>query len=389
MFLAAFLALGLPRERLEENLARIGLGRFFTLEYGQATRHGLAGRRIEFPRCPEADQHPAPKDLAAADDILTASGLPATVRGICEQLFLMLAEAEARVHGTTVDKIHFHEVGDYDTLADFVGFATALDWLQPDAVALRPVPLGSGFIECAHGRLPLPGPAATVLLENLPVVETGIAAELATPTGAALYRYLHESFPHIAEPVYRLEAVGYGAGRRELEERPNLLRLRCGRLAAASATANFAREEIVVLETLIDDLSPEKLADLAATLRHAGAIEVGLKPVLMKKGRPGNELFLLTALEREAELVELLFRLSPTLGIRRRLTERYLLERRSRTFTTSFGEIRGKAAYDRGGRRMNFKLEADDLAARAREAGCSPSRIELLAGAEIIRQELK
>jgi uncharacterized protein (TIGR00299 family) protein len=390
MFLAAFLELGLPRERLETNLARIGLGRLFDVAYGRTTRQSLVGGRIDFPCLRGGELNPAPKSPAAVAEFLAAAGLPSQVRQISERLFALLAAAEAQVHGTTLDKVHFHEVGDYDTLADFVGCATALDWLQPTAVNLRPVPLGCGSIDSAHGRLPLPGPAATILLEGLPVVETGIEAELVTPSGAAICRYLFDSFPNLFEPVHRLGASGCGAGRRELVERPNLLRLRLGELTVRPpVNATFAREEIVELATLLDDSSPEKVADLAAELRRTGALEVWIRPVIMKKGRPGSELLLLCLPEREEVLVECLFVSSSTLGVRRRFQERYRLERRNEEFITSFGRLRGKSACDSLGRRLNFKFEHDDIAARARENGLAPAELETLVQAELIRSRLK
>ncbi len=388
MFLGAFLDLGLPRELLRSNLAAVGLGDCFELRLERVSRHGIAAVKVDFPALPAAGARPAPKDLAGVVSLLERAALPEPVGSVSAAIFSLLAEAEARVHGRDVAKVHFHEVGNYDTLADIVGAATALSWLRPERVAARPVPLGAGFVDCAHGRLPLPVPATAVLLEGFEVEQTRIPVELATPTGAAIYRYLRENFAPPEEAGFRLLRSGFGAGSRELAARPNLLRLACGVPGTGNqeeipAPAPFRRETVAVLSTLIDDLSPEKFAALGDRLRAAGALDVCGRPVQMKKGRPGMELVIISRPEQESRLVELLFTRSPTLGIRRRLEERYVLEREERAFTTSFGAIRGKLARDPAGRIMNFKLESDDIESLAEKHGLSSARIEALLLAEI------
>ncbi|NPA25601.1 MAG: nickel pincer cofactor biosynthesis protein LarC [Deltaproteobacteria bacterium] len=396
MFLGAFLDLGLPPEILRRNLAEIGLGERFGMSLAEVSRHGIRAVKVDFPDLPGARSHPAPKDLSGVCALLEGSGLPEPVRSMSIGIFHLLAQAEARVHGKNPAQVHFHEVGNYDTLADIVGAATALEWLRPERVAARPVPLGAGFVDCAHGRLPLPVPATAVLLEDLEVEQTDIAAELATPTGAAIYRYLRENFAPLEDADFRLLESGYGAGSRELAARPNLLRLFCGRIMETRPVPEknlspevFRRETVAVLVTLIDDLSPEKFAGLAERLRVAGALEVCSRPTQMKKGRLGMELEIICRPKQETELVELLFTRSPTLGIRRRLEERYLLEREQHLFTTSFGEIRGKLARDLGGRVMNFKLESDDIESLAEKHGLSSARIEALLLAEIDKSAYK
>ncbi len=394
MFLGAFLDLGLPREKVRANLATVGLGSCFDMETASAVRHGISAARVDFPALPGAAEQPAPNTLTGIEELLGKASLPDRVAAVSREIFKILACAEARVHGrVSPEAVHFHEVGDYDTLADIIGTATALDYFAPRRRLARPVPLGTGFIEAAHGRLPLPVPAVAVLLEGLQVVNTAISSELVTPTGAAIYRWLVENLPAVApETGLRLERFGYGAGCRDLVERPNLLRLGLAGVPAAKAAAGgnpagrFRRENVVVLETLIDDLSPEKSAALSSYLRAAGALDVAGRPVQMKKGRLGLELVVITAPEDESRLVEVLFAQSPTLGIRRREVERYVLERELREFSTSFGRLRGKLARDLDGRIRNFKLEHDDLVVRAREQGLSPALLESLATAEIVKQ---
>jgi uncharacterized protein (TIGR00299 family) protein len=411
MFLGAFLDLGLPPVKLRESLGAVGLERCFELKLSRVRRHAIAAVKVDFPALSGAGLRPAPATLAEVEELLGRGRLPEKVAATAGVIFRLLAAAEARVHGVSPEKVHFHEVGDYDTLADIVGTAVALEYFAPRRLQARPVPLGTGFTDSAHGRLPLPVPAVAVLLEGVAVQATSISRELVTPTGAAIYRYLVDNLPVVArQTVLNLRRFGCGAGSRELAERPNLLRLGLAEIPAAEvsppetsapeappagndpekavagapATA-FAREPVVLLETLVDDLSPEKSADLCEHLRSLETLEVVARPVQMKKGRLGLELMVMVAPAAEAEIVEEIFRHSPTLGLRRRVSERYRLERETREFITSFGRLRGKVARDLSGRVCNFKLEHDDLVARAREKGLSPARLETLATAEIIK----
>ena len=420
MFLGAFLDLGLPPAKLRESLDAVGLDRCFELKLSRARRHTIAAVKVDFPALSGAESRPAPATLAGVEELLGRGRLSESVAGIARAIFRLLAQAEARVHGTTPEKVHFHEVGNYDTLADIVGTAVALEYFAPRRLLARPIPLGTGFTDSAHGRLPLPVPAVAVLLEGVAVQATSISKELVTPTGAAIYRYLVDNLPAVSRQMaMSLRRFGCGAGSRELVERPNLLRLglaemqapetsapetsapeadgksaagsqaakiRSEKIAARAPATAFACEPVVLLETLIDDLSPEKCSALCDHLRSLKTLEVSSRPVQMKKGRLGIELMVMVSPVEESEIVKEIFRRSPTLGIRRRETERYRLEREIRTFTTSFGQLRGKLARDLEGRVYNFKIEHDDLVLRAREAGLTPARLEALATAEIIKQ---
>jgi len=258
MFLGAFLDLGLPLELLRKNLEKVGLNRLFSLQTTSVERHGIAALKVDFPALAEAAVNPAPKTMVAVENFLLAAALPEAVVETSLQIFRRLAAAEAKVHGSTVEKVHFHEVGDYDTLADIVGVATALDWCRPESVGINPVPLGTGFVDCAHGRLPIPVPAVMALLEGLPVVESGIEAELITPTGAAIFKTLVELFPTFKETDYRLGRSGYGAGSRQHLKRPNLLRLTLGSSDRGIAVDDnpYMSEPLITLEASLDDLTP-------------------------------------------------------------------------------------------------------------------------------------
>ena len=385
MFLGAFLDLGMPLELLRENLEKIGLGHLFSLKTTSVERHGIAALKVDFPALAEAAANPAPKTMAAVESFLTTTALPEKITETSLEIFRRLAIAEAKVHGSTIEKVHFHEVGDYDTLADIVGVATALDWCEPESVGIKPVPLGTGFVDCAHGRLPIPVPAVMVLLEGLPVVESGIEAELVTPTGAAIFKTLVELFPTFKKTDYQLGRSGYGAGSRQHLKRPNLLRLTLGRVDPSIVVDDnpYALESIITLEANLDDLTPEKLAYLKERLLADGVLDVVSWPVVMKKGRLGVILQILLHQVDEPKIVNRVFSESPTLGIRRHQSERYFLEPEIRQYRTSFGEICSKIARDQQGKVMNIKPEHDDLVTLAERHGLPLTRLEQLILAEM------
>lgn len=386
MFLGAFLDLGLPPEILRAGLEKVGLQRFFELQITTVSRHQIAARKIDFSALKEASIHPAPRTLIAVENFLAATGLPVATLDFSLRVFRHLARAEANVHGVSLEKVHFHEVGDYDTLADIVGVAIALDWLQPAYLNLKEIPLGSGVVNCAHGCLPVPVPAVMALLEGLPVFTSGIKAELVTPTGAAIIKTLVETLPPFAGQSCDLGRSGYGAGSREYSEKPNLLRLTSAVAAAAPVSLKkhfYSVESVITLEAIIDDMTPEKIAYLKDSLLLAGALEVVSWPLFMKKGRLGNNLLVLLKPELEEMIIERIFCESSTLGIRRFVGERYLLERKIVVRQTSFGEVRCKTASDKSGRLINLKLEHDDLVRLAEHHSLPLTRLEQLILAEL------
>jgi uncharacterized protein (TIGR00299 family) protein len=385
MFLGAFLDLGLAPAILEKELEKVGLNHFFNFQVTAVERHHIAARKVDFPARPEALGKPAPKTFAAVKEFLTTAKLPDAVLTFTLAAFYHLASAEAQVHGVSVADIHFHEVGDYDTLADIVGAAVAIEWLKPQAISLKPIPLGAGVIDCAHGRLPVPVPAVMALLEGLATYASGIKSELVTPTGAAILRTLVESIPAFTDSIFRLGHSGYGAGSRKHSEKPNLLRLTVGEIDSAIPTVKvpFPAETLVTLETVIDDMTPEKLAFLKDSLFREGALEVVSWPVFMKKGRLGYSLMVLLKPALETKIVALLFAESSTLGIRRYIGERYLLQREIRSLQTSFGAISCKIAYNKSGRILNVKPEHEDLARLAERHKLPLTRLEQLVMAEL------
>jgi uncharacterized protein (TIGR00299 family) protein len=248
--------------------------------------------------------------------------------------FVLLAEAEGRIHGVPAEEVHFHEVGAIDAIVDIACCAAAADALDLDGWYCSPVNVGSGFVNCAHGRFPVPAPATAELLKNLPIYSAHVQAELVTPTGAALLRALNCRFD--ATPVMRTQAIGYGAGTRNPERFPNVLRVNIGEIAAAQS---FSEDKVTVLECAVDDLSPQVLAHTAQLALERGALDVMSGPVTMKKGRLGTLLTVLCKSGDAAGLQQLIFRETTTLGIRVREENRVILARESTPVETDFGVI--------------------------------------------------
>jgi uncharacterized protein (TIGR00299 family) protein len=285
------------------------------------------------------DTHaPVPQHHHHLDDILrliTQSTLDAVVKEKACHIYQRLAEAEAQVHGAPPEKVHLHEVGALDAVVDIVGAVAGLHLLQVEKVYASPLRCGTGMVRCAHGRYPVPVPGVLALCRDVPLQQTDIAAELITPTGAAIITTLATAYG--SAPPYRLQRVGYGAGRRDLEQIPNLLRLRLGQ-----TENDLQADQAVLIEANIDDMNPEIYGYLYDLLLEKGAKEVYITPVHMKKGRPGN---LLSVLVDEAQL-DLLCRTvlseTTTIGLRYHRVERRKLQRRIITVDTPYGPVRAK-----------------------------------------------
>jgi hypothetical protein len=287
--------------------------------------------------------------------------LPQPLRDRALQVLQALLQAEARVHGT--ESPHLHELGSLDTVADIAGTLWCLQALQVQALYASEVNVGSGSLQGAHGSLPVPAPATAELLRGVPVYSSGITAELATPTGAALLKVLVKGFGPL--PRMRLLQVGTGAGARQLQEGPNVLRFFLGQAPAKGP--GLQAEGLFMLQCNIDDMNPQLYPYLMERLFEAGALEVFWSPVYMKKARPGMLLSVLCRAEHLEALREVLFSESTTLGLRLQQLERYCLERESRLMRTRFGPIRFKL-WEVGGRRR-LSPEFDDCLRAARRLG--------------------
>jgi uncharacterized protein (TIGR00299 family) protein len=277
------------------------------------------------------------------------------------RIFRRLAEAEAAVHGIPVERVHFHEVGALDSIADIVGAAIGLDLLGVERFTSRSVPTGSGMVKAAHGLMPIPAPATAELLKGVPLAASTIKAELTTPTGAAILTTVVQAW--IEHPLMRIERIGHGAGRRDFPDQANILRLFVG-----TAETPAERDQVWVLETNLDDLPAEVVGYCYDLLFTAGALDVFTQPIFMKKNRPG---MLLTVLVPEADIPaveEILFRETTTFGIRRYQVQRHKLQRRAHEVATRWGPVKGKLGWMEG-RPPTFAPEFEDCARVAREYG--------------------
>lgn len=270
--------------------------------------------------------------------MIERSRLTPTQQELAGKIFHRLAEAEARVHGTTVEKVHFHEVGAVDSIADIVGSAIAWDLLGVDRVVCSPVPTGTGFVQIAHGRCAIPAPATAELLRGVPLADNSVEGELTTPTGAAILTCLADAFGPL--PAMKVQSVGYGAGQRDYAH-PNLLRLLVGE---SDESDQISGEQIALLETNLDDSTGEVIGHCVEQLWKAGALDVSLVALQMKKGRPGVQLQVQCPLERAQELAAVLFCETSTLGLRSSIVNRIVLPRQSTSVPTSWGEIAGVVA---------------------------------------------
>jgi uncharacterized protein (TIGR00299 family) protein len=293
--------------------------------------------------------------------MIDGSRLSPRQRELATRIFQKLAEAEAKVHGTTIEKVHFHEVGAVDSIADVVGSAIGFDLLGIERVVCSAVPTGRGFVEIAHGRCSIPAPATGELLRGVPIAPLDVEGKLTTPTGAAIAASLADGFGPL--PAMTVDRIGYGAGQMDLAH-PNLLRILIGESSAnvSAATDDAMRprtETIVVLETHLDDADGATIGHAVEQLWTAGALDVALTPIQMKKGRPG----VLVSVQAEpggADHMEvILFRHTPTLGVRRQVMQRTVLVRREHQVETRFGSVVGKIAFlPDGGRRFSPEYEA-------------------------------
>ena len=301
--------------------------------------------------------------------LIDGAGFSPTVTSKAQAVFRKLAEAEGSIHGIAADDVHFHEVGSEDAIADVVGVVLALELLGIEELVMSPLPIGRGFVRSAHGVLPLPAPATLELLRGIPVQGVDIDRELVTPTGAAIVATLATSFGRF--PAMTTTSIGYGAGTRDLAERPNVVRAVLGQHSMANANPNAdpianakPTATVVVIETNLDDCSPELVPDAAAAATVAGALDVWVTPATMKKGRPGFVLHALARPEQQDAVAEAILRETSALGVRISPYERIELDRSFFTVDVDGLPINIKIG-SRGGAVINVAPEHDDCAAAA------------------------
>jgi len=333
MTMAAFVSAGVKFESLQSELGKLGIGGF-ELSARHVRRSAVDALHIDVVTTGGEHVHRKMSDIA---EILDRSALSPSVKERSRSIFRVIAEAEARVHGTTPDKVHFHEVGALDSIVDIVGCAICLEACGIEAVYSSPVRLGSGgFINTQHGRMPIPAPATVEILKGYPTVLTSVPHELTTPTGAAIIKALSSGL--LDDERLRVSAVGYGAGTNEFAEIPNLLRVIIGTLESP-----LEQEDILCVETNIDDMNPQAYPYVIELLLGAGAHDAYMVPIIMKKGRPGILLSAMVARTHLEAVVGVLYRETSTIGLRIQQTGRRKLPRRHLEAVTSLGTVKAKA----------------------------------------------
>lgn len=336
MILGALKEVGLDIEWLSEQLRSIPL-KGLVLEPQSVIRAGVSGTLIKVclpESSSDLSSHPR-RTLRDFVDLIQHSPLSEEVRGLSLRIFTALAQAEAKVHGQSIEEVHFHELGYLDSVVDIVGAVLGIKALGIDQIFSSPLNLGTGFVQTQHGTLPVPAPATLELLATVPVYSTGIPQELTTPTGAAIISTLASGFGPM--PALSIQKTGYGAGSRDLAQMPNLLRVVMG-----SSDPEWNLEQISILETDIDDLNPEIYDYLMARLLSAGALDVALIPIIMKKNRPAIRLSVLAPTSLIDELCLVIFQETSTLGIRIKESWRKTLPREIISVSSPFGPLKIK-----------------------------------------------
>ena len=365
MTLGAFLHAGVPLEFLRKELAKLPVGGY-SLSAKIVERNAIAVQKVDVTIDGEVEisvphshdhyqhQHAHPHPQRSLTDILELidrSTLPLRVRERAAKIFTIIGQAEAKIHSTTLDKIHFHEVGAVDSIVDIVGACICLEYFGIDAVYSSPVKLGSGgSVHTQHGAMPIPTPATLEILQGYPTILTDIPFELTTPTGAGIIKALSSGM--LSMEALKVKAIGYGCGTREIPQVPNLLRVFIGDLVAS-----YDNDELVSIETNIDNMNPEIFPFVIEQLISNGAHDAYMIPVVMKKGRPGILLSALVNRGKIDSVLKVFFAETTTLGVRIQSIERRKLQRSSKVVKTSFGEMRVKVIGVDGAERLSPEFE--------------------------------
>lgn len=387
MFLSALVDAGVSPHVLEETVASLGLGA--RLEVSRVVRSGISATKVDVwvdgekdaPREEHRDQqsqhmhehhshehdhahhehkhheHGHGRGLSEIRKIIFAASISDAAKKTAVTIFEALGAAEAKIHNTSIEDIHFHEVGAVDAIVDIVCAAVGAEALGVDEIVCSSLNVGGGTVQCAHGTFPVPAPATVELLKGAPVYSSGLQAELVTPTGAAIVKTLASRF--VSFPEMKIEKSGYGAGSRDFPGHPNVLRITVGETSSAALAAKTASETITVLEANLDDLNPQVFGYVMDRLFEEGALDVFAMPVQMKKNRPGTLLTVLCKPEDAARLSQLIFTETTTLGVRRREEMRQTLTRRWENVNTPWGEVRIKIA-SMNGTVTNYAPEYED-----------------------------
>ena len=368
MNLGAMIDLGVDAAYLESELEKLNI-KGFHLEITKDLRRGISGTKAEvIVENPDNEKH---RHLRHVEEIINNSTLSETVKANSLKIFKLIAFAEAKVHKIAVERVHFHEVGALDSIADIVGAAICLDFLKVDKVLSSPIQLGGGTVQCAHGIMPVPAPATALIVENVPVKTGLVQHEATTPTGAAiLVATVDEFTEQINFPITK---TAYGIGHRDVSEVPNVLRVF---LSETETAVGDVKEEVAtVLECNIDDMNPERYDFILEQLFNAGASDAWLVPVIMKKSRPAIQLNVLCASKKVQKMKHIIFTHSTTIGLREYSVKKSMLTRTEKTVATKFGNVRVKQSVFEG-KVVRSKTEFDDCRAIALQEKISIEEVE-------------
>ena len=357
MTLGAMIDAGVDPNQLNDAIGSLGLPGCRILA-NESHKNGFRATQVTVEYEPEH----AHRHLSDILGMIDQGRLSDRQKDIARRIFTRLAEAEAKVHGTSVEKVHFHEVGAADSIADIVGTAVGWDILGIERAVASPVPTGTGTVKIAHGRCAIPAPATAELLRGIPLAECSVPFEMTTPTGAAILATLIDSFGPL--PAMTVQEIGYGSGQRDLDDRPNVLRLMLGEVEESASGS--VQDVVCVLDTNIDDLSGELIGHCITRLWDAGALDVYTTAIQMKKNRPGVQLTVLCRPDDIEQIEQIVFTETSTLGIRRHMADRHTLRRRAHQVETSFGTVDGKLAWLPDGS-IRFSPEFDSCQRLARQ----------------------
>jgi uncharacterized protein (TIGR00299 family) protein len=356
MNLGAMIDLGIDKDYLISELNKLNL-KGWELVVQKDQRHGIHGTKATVRQTRHEHAH---RHLADIKKIISDSTLNDKTKELSMKIFMKITEAEAAVHGISIERVHFHEVGAIDSIVDIVGAAICFNALQAEAVHVSPVELGSGFVKCDHGKLPVPAPATAEIIKGIPVKKGGVDFEATTPTGAAIIATIGTHFG--TDLIVKTEKTGYGVGHKEHPDVPNLLRVSLGEISTAAETGHDA----IQIECNIDDMNPEFFDHISEKLFNAGASDVFLSNIIMKKGRPGIVLNVLCEIEVADQVKRIIFTESTSLGIRTFPFKKDTLSRKFETISTVFGDVRIKRSFYRG-TEVSVKPEYDDCKRIANE----------------------
>lgn len=380
MNLGALIDLGVDKEYLIKEISKLNLDSEYEIKIKKGMKNGISGTKVdvilknqdhshhhdhnnhhqqlnhEQYNCNKLHEHYEQhkhehRNLKNIEDIINGSDLNNVVKKMSLDIFKRIAQAEATVHGKSIYEVHFHEVGAIDSIIDIVGAAVALDYLKVDKIMASPVQVGGGFVKCAHGLIPVPAPATIKILKNIPIKSGIVPFETTTPTGAAI---LAESVNEFTDKIgFSVEKIGYGIGSRDLEI-PNVLRIYLGKEEICEEI-----EEQYILETNIDDMNPELYSYVEERLFDMGALDVFKTPIIMKKGRPAIKLSILVNVKKEKDVLEVIFRETTSIGIRKFKVEKIMLNREFLKVKTQYGEVTVKNSYYQG-ELVKYKAEYED-----------------------------